>query len=164
MNSENPQNRNLRDIFGKFATGVCAISFYGKNKKPRGITVNSFASVSLNPPLTLWCIDNSSDVYEEIIDKDKYIFNFLSEDQLGIAKLLSMKSNHSLDGEEFIDHEFGLILKKSLGWIACSRKEIIPSGDHSIIIGNVDNFKILNKIKNHFFFGQASLRIKLAKC
>ena len=52
MNSENPQNRNLRDIFGKFATGVCAISFYGKDKKPRGITVNSFASVSLNPPLT----------------------------------------------------------------------------------------------------------------
>ena len=71
MNSENPQNRNLRDIFGKFATGVCAISFYGKDKKPRGITVNSFASVSLNPPLTLWCIDNSSDIYEEIIDKDK---------------------------------------------------------------------------------------------
>ena len=43
MNSENPQNRNLRDIFGKFATGVCAISFYGKNKKPRGITVNCIA-------------------------------------------------------------------------------------------------------------------------
>ena len=75
MKSENPQNRNLRDIFGKFATGVCAISFYGKDKKPRGITVNSFASVSLNPPLTLWCIDNSSDVYEEIIDKDKKIIH-----------------------------------------------------------------------------------------
>ena len=120
MKSENPQNRNLRDIFGKFATGVCAISFYDKDKKPRGITVNSFASVSLNPPLALWCIDNGSDVYEEIIDKDKYIFNFLSEDQLSIAKLLSMKSNHSLDDIEFIDHEFGLILKNSLGWIACS--------------------------------------------
>ena len=60
MKSENPQNRNLRDIFGKFATGVCAISFYGKDKIPRGITVNSFASVSLNPPLALWCIDTVS--------------------------------------------------------------------------------------------------------
>ena len=162
MNSENPQNRNLRDIFGKFATGVCAISFYGKNKKPRGITVNSFASVSLNPPLTLWCIDNSSDVYEEIIDKDKYSFNFLSEDQLGIAKLLSMKSNHSLDGEDFINHEFGLILKKSLGWIACSRKEIIPSGDHSIIIGNVDNFKILNQNKKPLLFWSGEFKNKIS--
>ena len=54
MKSENSQNRHLRDIFGKFATGVCVVSFYGKDKKPRGITVNSFVSVSLDPPLTLW--------------------------------------------------------------------------------------------------------------
>ena len=152
MNSENPQNRNLRDIFGKFATGVCAISFYGKNKKPRGITVNSFASVSLNPPLTLWCIDNGSEVYEEIIDKNKYIFNFLSEDQLSIAKLLSMKSYHSLGDVDFIDDEFGLILKDSLGWVACSKREIIPSGDHSIIIGSVNNFEILNQNKKPLIF------------
>ena len=143
MKSENPQNRNLRDIFGKFATGVCAISFYDKDKKPRGITVNSFASVSLNPPLALWCIDNGSD-------------------QLSIAKLLSMKSNHSLDDIEFIDHEFGLILKNSLGWIACSRKEIIPSGDHSIIIGSVSNFEILNKNKKPLLFWSGDFKNKIS--
>ena len=152
MKSENSQNRHLRDIFGTFATSACVVSFYDKDNKPRGITVNSFVSVSLDPPLTLWCIDNGSEVYEEIIDKNKYIFNFLSEDQLSIAKLLSMKSYHSLGDVDFIDDEFGLILKDSLGWVACSKKEIIPSGDHSIVIGSVNNFEILNQNKKPLIF------------
>ena len=70
MNSENFQNRSLRNIFGKFATGVCAVSYYNKDDKPIGITVNSFTSVSLDPALALWCIDNDSELYEEIIGKD----------------------------------------------------------------------------------------------
>ena len=65
MNSENFQNRSLRNIFGKFATGVCAVSYYNKDYKPIGITVNSFTSVSLDPALALWCIDNDSELYEE---------------------------------------------------------------------------------------------------
>ena len=115
MNSENFQNRSLRNIFGKFATGVCAVSYYNKDDKPIGITVNSFTSVSLDPALALWCIDNDSELYEEIIGKDKYIFNFLSEDQLNIAQLLSMKNNHNLNNIEVINQDFGLIFKSSCG-------------------------------------------------
>ena len=66
MNSENPQNRPLRDIFGKFATGVSVVSFYNKKASPKGITVNSFSSVSLDPPIVLWCLDNNSDLYDEL--------------------------------------------------------------------------------------------------
>ena len=55
-----------------------------------------------------------------------------------------------------------LSLKNSLGWIACSRKEIIPSGDHSIIIGNVDNFKILNKNKKPLLFWSGEFKNKIS--
>ena len=48
MNSDNSQNLALRNIFGKFATGVSIVSFYNKKGIPKGITVNSFSSVSLN--------------------------------------------------------------------------------------------------------------------
>tara|TARA_B000000609_G_C24055309_1_gene283557 strand:+ start:190 stop:678 length:489 start_codon:yes stop_codon:yes gene_type:complete len=161
MNSENPQYLSLRNIFGKFATGVCAISYYGKNNKPKGITINSFTSVSLNPPLALWCIDSDSDTYEEIINKDKYIFNILSDDQLNIARLLSIKNNHSLNDIDFINHEFGPIFNKSIGWIACSKREIISAGDHSIIIGNVNNFEILNINKKPLIFWSGEFGKKL---
>ena len=162
MNSENHQNRSLRNIFGKFATGVCAISYYGKDNKPRGITINSFTSVSLNPALSLWCIDNESDIYEEIINKDKYIINFLSDEQFSIAKLLSIKKNHNLNDIDFINHEFGPIFINSIGWIACSKKETISAGDHSIIIGNVNSFEILNKDKKPLIFWSGEFNNKLS--
>ena len=162
MNSENFQNRSLRNIFGKFATGVCAVSYYNKDDKPRGITVNSFTSVSLEPALALWCINNDSELYGEIIGKDKYIFNFLSEDQLNIAQLLSMKNNHNLNNIDFINHDFGLIFKDSIGWISCLKKEIIKSGDHSIIIGEVDNFEILNEDKKPLIFWSGDFSSKIS--
>ena len=67
MNSDNSQNLALRNIFGKFATGVSIVSFYNKKGIPKGITVNSFSSVSLNPPIVLWCLDNNSDLYLSLI-------------------------------------------------------------------------------------------------
>ena len=63
-------NENLRSIFSKFATGVTAITFKSSNGLNLGITVNSYTSLSLDPPLILWCLDKDSDLYEEITNLD----------------------------------------------------------------------------------------------
>ena len=69
-------NKDLRNIFSKFATGVTAITFESSNGLNLGITINSYTSLSLDPPMVLWCLDKDSDLYEEITNLDKYIINF----------------------------------------------------------------------------------------
>ena len=84
-------NKDLRNVFSKFATGVTAITFKSSKNLNLGITINSYTSLSLNPPMILWCLDKESDLYEEIIRLDKYIINFLSEEQKNIANALDKK-------------------------------------------------------------------------
>lgn len=152
MNSDNSQNLALRNIFGKFATGVSIVSFYNKKGIPKGITVNSFSSVSLNPPIVLWCLDNNSDLYDELSITEKYVFNFLSIEQANIATKLSEKENHHFETINYFDNENGPVIEKSLGWISCSKKEIIKAGDHLIILGLVNNFEIFNNNEKPLIF------------
>ena len=156
MNSENLQNRSLRNIFGKFVTGVSIVSYYDKKGIPKGVTVNSFSSVSLDPPIVLWCLDNNSDLYNELSITEKYIFNFLSSEQEALATKLSEKENHSFESVNYFDNENGPIIEKSLGWISCLKKEMIKVGDHLIILGSVNNFEIFQNNKKPLIFWSGS--------
>ena len=71
-------NKDLRNIFSKFATGVAAITFESSNGLNLGITINSYTSLSLDPPMVLWCLDKDSDLYEEITILDKYCLLYTS--------------------------------------------------------------------------------------
>ena len=93
-------NKDLRNIFSKFATGVTAITFESSAGLNLGITINSYTSLSLDPPMVLWCLDKDSDLYEEITTLDKYIINFLSEEQKDIANSLAQKNDHILNPDQ----------------------------------------------------------------
>ena len=135
-------NKDLRNIFSKFATGVTAITFESSTGLNLGITINSYTSLSLDPPMVLWCLDKDSDLYEEITTLDKYIINFLSEEQKDIANSLAQKNDHNLNTDQFTLIDQGLILKDSIGWMACTKNTIIDSGDHSILTANVYDLQI----------------------
>ena len=135
-------DKELRGTFGKFATGVAVITFVSSKGSKLGITINSYTSLSLNPPMILWCLDKVSDLYQEIINLDDYVINFLSEKQKDIAESLAQKNDHILNKDHFISIEQGLLIKDCIGWISCSRDKIIDSGDHSILIAKVNDSKI----------------------
>ena len=135
-------NKDLRNIFSKFATGVTAITFESSTGLNLGITINSYTSLSLDPPMILWCLDKDSDLYEEITALDKYIINFLSEEQEDIANSLAQKNDHNLNTDQFTLIDQGLVLKDSIGWMACTKNTIIDSGDHSILTANVYDLQI----------------------
>ena len=156
MNTKVNQSQSLRNIFGKFATGVSVVSFFDKNQNPLGITVNSFTSVSLNPPLALWCVDNKSELFYDLSSNKNYIFNFLSEEQINVATKLSEKNNHSLTDISHHIHANGPVIKNSLGWMACTKKEIISAGDHLIILGLINEFKAIEKNLNPLIFWSGS--------
>ena len=137
MNTQLEESRILRNVFGRFATGVSVVSFLDSDNQPLGLTVNSFTSVSLNPPIALWCVDKKSELCESLINKENYVFNFLADDQTHLAVKLAEKDNHNLNNTNCDIQEYGPILKNSLGWAACSKREVIEYGDHFIIFGNV---------------------------
>ena len=149
-------DKELRGTFGKFATGVAVITFVSSKGLKLGITINSYTSLSLNPPMILWCLDKVSDLYQEIINLDNYVINFLSDSQKEVAHLLSQKNDHSLESIDCIQNEKGIKIKNCIGWISCSKDKSIDSGDHSILIANVIDYSI-NK-GNPLIFWESSYR------
>tara|TARA_B100001765_G_C19470754_1_gene323864 strand:- start:510 stop:986 length:477 start_codon:yes stop_codon:yes gene_type:complete len=150
MKSGQKNSESLRKIFARFATGVAAITFSGKNNKFLGVTVNSYTSVSLEPPLVLWCLDKDSELYDELIEKENYVINFLSEDQRSIAVHLAKKNNHSLDEVKHRIKGNNCVIEGVVGWISCSKVQTFDAGDHEIILGRVIDFN--NNKRNPLIF------------
>ncbi len=134
------KHRSLRDAFGQFATGVTVITARTQAGEPIGITVNSFASVSLEPPLVSWCIDETSTRFEEFLDAQYYSICILNAEQQEISNLFAERS---WDNKVFDDVEWfaGLYDVPQIAGAStrfhCKQSDIYAGGDHRIIVGEV---------------------------
>jgi len=113
-----------------------------------GITVNSFTSVSLNPALISFCIDNQS-ANLKFFKKNRYFsLNILSQEQQGLANAFATPKNSTKWGVEpyFFGKKGNPIFQNSLGFFECKKQRVIKCGDHHIIIGEILDFgKISDK-------------------
>ena len=73
--------KDYRSALGSFATGVTIVTTLDSNGKGHGLTVNSFTSVSLEPPLVLWCLGNKSDSFDLFSKCDAFAINILAGSQ-----------------------------------------------------------------------------------
>ena len=106
-----------------------------------GITVNSFASVSLEPPLVLWCADRKSRRYEAFTTVGEFAISVLSSDHQKVSARLATPGEHSLEGLELIETECGAPgLADALALFECRREAVHEGGDHAIIVGRVTRF------------------------
>jgi len=131
-------SREFRDALGRFATGVCVITFAPENGKPFGITVNSFASVSLEPALVLWSLQNNSDVFDVIVNTERYAVNILGSEQRALSDQYAKKGDHDLSPEHFSIGETGApVLKNAIVTFECENEAQHDGGDHAILVGRV---------------------------
>lgn len=130
--------REFRKAVGCFATGVTVVTTLDKEGDRVGITANSFSSVSLDPPLVLFCVDAKINSFEAFENCDNFNINILSEDQIGLSNAFARSSEDKWDG---IEHAFGdngcPIFEKSLAVLECDKHAIYSAGDHLIIVGQV---------------------------
>lgn len=128
----------LRKTLGCFATGVAVITATNSDGKPFGLTVNSFTSVSLEPPLVLWCLGKDSDTVEVFESVDRYGVNFLAEGQQELSNHFATRSKHDIGD---IGHSIGEngcpILAGVVGSLECEVYQRIDAGDHIIMLGQV---------------------------
>jgi flavin reductase (DIM6/NTAB) family NADH-FMN oxidoreductase RutF len=131
-------SRGFRDALGHFATGVAVISATGPDGAAIGVTINSFASVSLDPPLVLWSLDKSSDRFRVLMQVENFGVNLLGQAEMDISRRLSRKGESVLGDDEMRKGHHGVpMLKHAIASLECAVHERIEAGDHVIFIGRV---------------------------
>lgn len=133
--------RALRNTFGNFATGVTLITTVGEDGKPIGMTANSFSSVSLDPPLVLWCIDKGSDRLSIFEAARHFTINVLAASHQELSGRFAKKGQPYMDGVEYATWETGCpIIPDAVAIFECDKMASHDAGDHIIYIGYVRKF------------------------
>jgi flavin reductase (DIM6/NTAB) family NADH-FMN oxidoreductase RutF len=134
---------DFRAALGAFATGVCVVATRGEDGHPVGVTVNSFSSVSLDPPLVLFCLDRKGSALPRFEAAGAWAIHVLGEGQQDLARRFARRRQEATLADPWADiawHEDqnGLaVFPGSLARLACVAERIADGGDHAIMIGRV---------------------------
>jgi flavin reductase (DIM6/NTAB) family NADH-FMN oxidoreductase RutF len=158
MNQQYPpflDTRSLRDALGEFATGVAVVTACSRDGQPVGVTINSFASVSLDPPLVLWSLGLQSPSMAVFEACSHYAVNILAADQVELSQRFSQSQNDKFSGIETKVGAGGTpLLPGCCAWFECRNELRYPGGDHVILVGHVENFSRQEKSPLIFHGGQ----------
>ncbi|MEM9716145.1 MAG: flavin reductase family protein [Pseudomonadota bacterium] len=124
----------FREALSKFATGVAVITAEGPDG-PLGITVNSFASLSLDPPLVLWSIDKSSRRCDAFKNAKHSAIHILEADQGTTAKAFT-KPDFDMNGAP-VNAQGVKVVENCLARLDCEMHEVLEGGDHFILVSRV---------------------------
>ncbi len=137
------KSSEFRAALGQFATGVAIVTCPGDGQGPVGITINSFTSVSLEPPLALWCLDKASDREHVLINSASFVVNVLCKSQQSLSARFAEIGQHDFSGIDFLPSRSGApILPNTLAHLECTVTDRHEGGDHWIIVGHVDGLKV----------------------
>ncbi|MEZ5920153.1 MAG: flavin reductase family protein [Parvularculaceae bacterium] len=133
--------RHLKNAFSRFATGVAIAACRRGDHSFAVMTVNSFTSVSLKPPLVLWCLKKGASSFKNFLEADSYAISTLNCDQQKISQRFASNCGRSLQSEEVEIWETGApLLKERLAGFDCRMVSRHEAGDHVVLIGEVVQF------------------------
>ncbi|MGB9151531.1 MAG: flavin reductase family protein [Alphaproteobacteria bacterium] len=128
----------FRQTMGCFATGVAVVTAQDPEWGSIGLTVNSLTSVSLDPPLMLFCLDKKAALHKPFRRAKFFAFNILSAGQENVSRHFADRHHHAAP-ENMWDKpkEDCPLLRGTLGWIICRPHAFHQGGDHTIFVGEV---------------------------
>lgn len=128
----------LRNVLGCFTTGVAVVTTIGDGAAPVGMTINSFSSVSLDPPLILWSISLKTPSYSAFSTHPGFAINILGSDCKDLSMQFARPSENKFDGIDWYSGKHDVpILSSALATLECETEDRITYGDHEIFIGRV---------------------------
>lgn len=143
----------LRNAFGQFATGITVITANPEGFEPFGMTVNSFSSLSLDPPLLLWSLQNDSECCAAFEAADHYTVNILNDQQEAVSGQYASKGSHALEADQFHIGSSGcVVLNEKLASFECRISQRYDGGDHTILVGEVEDFSVSDEQSPLLFF------------
>ncbi len=149
--------RELRNVFGAFATGVTVITTKDATGKPFGLTANSYTSLSLDPPLVLVCVDKKVDCYACFDQSKVFVVNILSEGQDQLSTRFATKGLEKFEGVAIRQGSLGVsLLEGAVAHIECALVSAYEGGDHTIYVGEVQTASVSDARPLLFFKGKYS--------
>lgn len=129
--------RALRRAFARFATGVTVVTAMSE-RGPIGITANSFASVSLDPPLLLWCPAKVSRRHDAFVTADRFALHVMGTDQDSVTWGFA-NTAEAFEHCTWETSEHGVpLISNCPARFECTTRDRLDAGDHTVLIGHVD--------------------------
>ncbi len=133
--------KKFRNALSQFGTGVAIVTAHADAAAPVGMTINSFASVSLDPPLVLWSVQSNSPSAAQFLAAPAFGITILSSAQEALAMRFSRSDDAKFEGVATRPGHAGVpMITGGIAEFECATENIISAGDHDIIIGRVIAF------------------------
>jgi flavin reductase (DIM6/NTAB) family NADH-FMN oxidoreductase RutF len=134
--------KKFRAALGQYATGVAIVTAQSPGQSPVGMTINSFASVSLDPPLILWSVQSDTASAPYFLQASGFAITILAADQKALAMRFAKTDSAKFEGLDVRMGSTGMpIIPGGIAEFECVMENIISAGDHDILIGRVISFQ-----------------------
>ena len=149
-------SQDFRRTLGKFATGITVVTTLDGAGQPHGITVNSFTSVSLDPPLVLICIDKKTETHRILPQSGFFCANLLTDAQQDLSDRFAGR----MPGLQDVFNDLAAhteatgapVLGDTLGFVDCRIVNAVDAGDHTVFIGQVEALGYNNEAEPLLYF------------
>jgi flavin reductase (DIM6/NTAB) family NADH-FMN oxidoreductase RutF len=136
------RSQTLRRTLARFATGVAIVTTTDPGGQPVGLTINSFTSLSLDPPLILWCLQLSARSVLSFARADYFAVNVLAAHQQSLARRFAGPASDRFAGTSWHRHHRGpRLVGGAIATFVCHRIQLLDGGDHVIVIGLIDEYQ-----------------------
>jgi 3-hydroxy-9,10-secoandrosta-1,3,5(10)-triene-9,17-dione monooxygenase reductase component len=154
-----PDTALLRQAYSRLAAGTSVVTLVDEEGTRIGLTVSAVTSVSLEPPLMLVCVNSLSRAIAPLADGAPFVINLLTEEQGPLGMRFASREPDKFAGVSYsIPRGGALYLDDTLASIECSTYQIVPAGDHHIVIGHVRDVRLGKDASPLVYFRSAFLR------
>lgn len=128
-----------KELLAHLAGAVAIITTSDAAGQVWGFTASSFCSLSLDPPLVLFCLAHTADCHAAFLAADRFAVSILAAHQAELSQRFAMKGNAKYEGVPFVVGELGMpLVPDALVWLECTPQATYPGGDHTIVVGQVE--------------------------
>jgi flavin reductase (DIM6/NTAB) family NADH-FMN oxidoreductase RutF len=129
----------FRSVLGRFASGVTIVTACDADGVDHGMTVSAFCSLSLDPPMVLFCVDHAASMHDMLLDHPHCGVSILSSNQEAYSRRFADQDNERFDGIAYSRGESGaVLLDDALAHLECRLIAHHEAGDHTVFIAQVD--------------------------
>lgn len=154
MTSTSIDAAHFRQVLGQYPTGVVVITALDADGAPIGMTVGTFTSVSIDPPLVAFLPDQSSSSWRALRESGtNFCVNILSDQQEDVCRTVAVRKTNKFEGIAWSPSARGLpVIAGSVAYIDCSTEVVHEAGDHHIVIGRVEDLNVQSTAYPLLFF------------
>jgi flavin reductase (DIM6/NTAB) family NADH-FMN oxidoreductase RutF len=131
----------FRDALAHLVTPVSVVTTADGRGRPCGVTIGTLSSVSLDPPLVMFCVNRSSGSHPVLTTAARLLVHVLAGDQAAVADRFAQRGADRFAGLTDVWHGLPTIPDTAVR-LACARYTTVPAGDHTIVIGLVTETEI----------------------